>query len=324
MSEETKIEWATSTGNPWIGCTKVSPGCANCYAEKQDTMRFSKTLGGATKENPISHWGPGAPRIRTQGFWKDALRWNREHKESYDRVSKEDGNVTMIRPRIFPSLCDWLDREVPIQWLSDFLHLIHETPSLDWLLLTKRPDEFRARMLEVTKTGDREDGLSQKKVTHFGHCVAFDWLRGVFPKNVWVGTSVENQKYADIRIPQLLSIPAKLRFLSVEPMLGPVDLAYTCFNGADAFGSMPGIHWVIFGGESGPSARLSKLNWFRIGIRQCEKAKVACFVKQLGGNLSDDDLSECGRATGKSMAHPKGGDPSEWPEDLRVREFPQL
>lgn len=204
-------------------------------------------------------------------------------------------------------------------------------------------------MLEVTKCGDREDGLSKKKVSHFGHCVAFDWLRGVFPKNVWVGTSVEDQQRADERIPELLNIPAKIRFLSCEPLLGPIDLnlldmnevcevchkrvtasAFSCaahcdccVEGDEAI-CWGGLHWVIVGGESGKQARQNNLSWVRSLVQQCGDNEVPCFVKQLGGNLSDWDLSDCGLASGKSMAHPKGGDPLEWPESLRVREFPTV
>jgi protein gp37 len=128
-----------------------------------------------------------------------------------------------------------------------------------------------------------------------------------------------------------------VRFLSCEPLLGPVNLGFVendgyklnCLTGEQKDMGRPceslnqKVDWVIVGGESGKQARRCNTEWIRSIVSQCKAASVPCFVKQLGGNLSDSDLSECGRATGKSMAHPKGGDPSEWPEDLRVREFPQ-
>jgi protein gp37 len=248
MSETTGIAWADSTGNPWIGCSKVSPGCKNCYAAELDANKFSRTMGGATPTKPISHWGKGAPRVRTKAFWKDALAWERKALQAQTEYNnRHDGTLREVfkphtlpprpdRPRIFPSLCDWLDDEVPIQWLADFLKLIHDTPNLDWLLLTKRPENFRKRLQSVLdmETPDEDDFMKTWMVKMNGEPgwalnVAF-WIgisKGMkiepFP-NVWLGVSVEDQKRADERIPQLLQIPAKVRFLSVEPLLGPVDL----------------------------------------------------------------------------------------------------
>src|SRR5205085_322251 len=119
------------------------------------------------------------------------------------------------RPRIFPSLCDWLDDEVPIEWLADFLKLIHDTPNLDWLLLTKRPENWSDRIhtaFRLPNDEPLETWLS-------------GWLDGDrAPHNVWIGVSVEDQQRADERIPLLLQIPAKVRFLSVEPLLSEVNL----------------------------------------------------------------------------------------------------
>lgn len=306
MSEQTTIEWATHSWNPWEGCTKVSPGCANCYAEARN-KRFS---GGA-------NWGKGKPRRRTSpATWRNPLKWNREAEMS-EAMSAHEPNeepiFTHTRPRIFPSLCDWLDDEVPIEWLADFLKLIHDTPNLNWLLLTKRPENFTRRVGSLLSTMFLRDDWRLL------------WVEGKqAPANVWIGTSVEDQKRADERIPELLKIPAKVRFLSVEPLLGDVDLAYTCFNGADSFGSMPGIHWVIVGGESGPGARPCNVAWIRSIVGQCKAAGVPCFVKQLGSQ------PRCQNIIGEppwgelNLKHKKGGDMTEWPEDLRVREFPKL
>jgi protein gp37 len=336
MSSLTKIEWATSTGNPWIGCTKVSPGCKNCYAETLDRQRFSRTMGGGTKLNPVSHWGPGAPRYRTKTFWKHALRWNDQINSQH-----EIGNIPP-RPRIFPSLCDWLDDEVPIEWLADFLKLIHDTPNLDWLLLTKRPELFFDRLIA---TGSYLNGTDLKSGTRDGETADFieGWIQQQPPANVWLGVSVEDQPRADERIPALLKIPANLRFLSVEPLLGPVRLTSVCglsFNRNPdhtlAREDGDGIDWIIVGGESGPGARPCNIEWITSVIRQCQAAGVPCFVKQLGSDPRRDYEGEMVALSGPlsgackvrikdgplKLKHKKGGDPAEWPEALRLRQFP--
>lgn len=209
----------------------------------------------------------------------------------------------------FPSLCDY--DEVPIEWLADFLMLVIDTPNLDWLLLTKRPENVERinQALKIANWGDRD-----KKAL---------WS-GLVPHNVWLGTSVENQEMADKRIPELIKIPARVRFLSVEPMLEAIDLRSAAFNGADSIsgmeGSMEGIHWVIVGGESGPHARPCDVEWIRDIRYQCAYAKVPCFVKQLGSNSFQRTMQRDEWV----LDDPKGGDPSEWPEDLRVQEFPKL
>lgn len=321
MSETTNIEWATSTGNPWIGCTKVSPGCKNCYAATLDHNRFSRTMGGGTKEKPVSHWGKGAPRFRTKGLWKDAIKWSKAHEEWRNQPCDPKFRPAVDahpRPRIFPSLCDWLDDEVPIEWLADFLKLIHDTPNLDWLLLTKRPENF----FPLLQTIWRCNTYSQ-----FGQWVA-DWVENNSPTaNVWIGTSVEDQQRADERIPELLKIPAKVRFLSVEPLLDLVDLKLSEWA-QDSADEKPmnklteagcDISWVIVGGESGPNARPCNVEWVRSIVQQCADAAMSCFVKQLGSNPT----SSTGWAGPLRMVkHKKGGDPSEWPADLRVRQFP--
>lgn len=316
MSEGTKIQWADDTWNPWRGCTKVSLGCAHCYAETLVTTR----LGGK--------WGKGAPRQRLKDF-AAPLRWNK-----VACVCNECGETMPVwgsicigndmactceerhRRRVFSlSLGDWLDEEVPVEWLADMLKVIHDCPNLDFLLLTKRPESWKPR-LEAVK--DSQETADEDSLLH----LAENWLLGVPVANVWLGVSVENQETADRRIPELLRIPARVRFLSVEPMLGPVDVTKYLT------GSLPykpnysqtvykSIDWVIFGGESGKGARPCCLDWIRDGVAQCRAAGVAPFVKQLGS----DPLGEPPWRT-LTLNHPKGGDMAEWPEDLRVREFP--
>lgn len=317
MSDTTKIQWATSTGNPWIGCTKVSPGCKNCYASTLDENRFSRTMGGGTKENPVSHWGKGAPRFRTKGFWKNALRWNK----AAEGTRHHGGEC----PRIFPSLCDWLDEEVPIEWLADFLNLIADTPNLDWLLLTKRPELCFDRINAATRCANyKGDGRLWN-------------LAGLVPHNVWVGTSVENQEWADKRIPELLKIPAAVRFLSVEPLLGPIDLSTYLkshsfgLDGNDKSTATP--DWVIVGGESGSDARACNVEWIRAIVQDCRRDLVPVFVKQLGANIlaqglevwpNSPDFKDSGQKGYLSyrLNDSKGGDLLEWPKDLQVREYP--
>ena len=211
MSTATKIEWCDATFNPWIGCTKVSPGCAHCYAATLDSQRYSKNLGGGTKVAPVSHWGPGAPRHLTS-TWRDPIKWNRQAAPDF---AGPHPWFSGPRPRIFcASLADWLDSEVPLAWLSDLLALIRGTPHLDWLLLTKRPQNWRSRLQELASTQ-----------ADIGSQIASEWLSGRPLPNIWVGTTTEDQARADERIPLLLQIPARVRFLSCEPMLGPVDLS---------------------------------------------------------------------------------------------------
>lgn len=269
--QNTKIEWATHTFNPWIGCTKVSPGCAHCYAEARD-QRFAAGI----------HWGKGAPRQRTsESNWKQPLRWNAEAAK------------TGIRPRVFcASLADWLDDDVPADWLADLTNIIWRTPNLDWLLLTKRPENWRERLIAARGVMfadplDVADHIDR-------------WLDGNPWRNVWIGTTVEDQMRADERIPLLLDIPAGVRFLSCEPLLGPVNLLQIgvageeddhilfplageiAFEGCNEPVPCEGIHWVICGGESGKNARPMHPDWARSLRGQCQVAGVPFFFKQWG------------------------------------------
>lgn len=326
MSENTKIEWADNSWSPWRGCTKVSAGCAHCYAE---------TL---SKRNPavLGQWGKGKPRVLAKN-WNDPVKWDRQSLKRWD-AERGKGLPFSYPPRtkVFPSLCDWLDDEVPIEWLAQFLGLIQATPNLDWLLLTKRPELFRQRMLEA-QCRWQDNGATFSAIEAFQWIES--WINGNPPPNVWIGTSVEDQANADRRIPALLKIPARLRFLSVEPMLGPVDLKLMrrsfgfpqhITKDGHAVGMPQGIHWVIIGGESGPGARPCNVDWIRSGVQQCAAAGVSCFVKQVGSqaeygiptNAMGEELIDV--APSMCLKHPKGGDPDEWPEDIRVRQMPEV
>lgn len=238
--ENSKIEWTTHTFNPWIGCTKVSPGCLNCYAETLMAVRYGKV-----------EWGKGKPRARTApDNWRKPRQWNKAAAGLPER------------PRVFcASLADWLDEEVPIEWLGDLLTLIYDTPNLDWLLLTKRPENFYR--------------LEEAKIWSNYQSSVAAWIDGTPPRNVWVGTSIEDQTRAFERIPKLLDIPARVRFLSCEPLLGPLDLWLDTEDG---------IHWVIVGGESGRGARIMREEWALSLRDQCTEAGVAFHFKQWGGS----------------------------------------
>jgi protein gp37 len=250
MVENSNIEWTDHSFNPWIGCTKVSAACENCYAEKFDA-RFGHS------------WGPHVRRRTSAANWRKPLAWNKA------------AQATGKRTRVFcASLADVFDndRSITSGWRGDLWHLIHRTPHLDWMLLTKRPQNI-ARFLRPEEYGDLPA-----------------WGDG-WP-NVWLGTTVENQTEADRRIPHLLAVPAAVRFLSCEPLLGPVDLTCLHIDGLwfDALAGVmerhgpisDGLDLVICGGESGSGARPMHPDWARHLRDQCIKAGVAFHFKQWG------------------------------------------
>lgn len=311
MSKTTNIEWADSTFNPWRGCSKVSPGCAHCYITSATPLR-------------VAGYKHGQPRIRA-----GAATWRLPHKWNVDASNRE------VRPRIFPSLMDWLDADVPIDWLADFLKLIYETPNLDWLLLTKRPENFRPRILAACDWLLKRFQPGDFKLAEW----ASSWLHylGVPrpPKNVWIGVSVEDQKRADERIPQLLEIPAVARFLSMEPLLEAVDLKFAARSFGfpkhitkenRAVGMPQGIDWVIIGGESdqpGQPARPCNTAWIESILTQCRRAGVTPFVKQLGSNAVAT-LPPTRAIYPLNLKHKKGGDMTEWADELVCRQFPEV
>lgn len=240
MSENSKIEWTDHTFNPWEGCQKVSPGCDHCYAE----TRNARFAGGQAV-----NWGPGAPRRRTSAAnWRKPLAWNAAHAEFFAQHGR--------RQRVFcASLADVFDNAVDPAWRRDLFDLIELTPDLDWLLLTKRIGNV-FRMVADARS--------------------HDWLAG--RNNVWLGASIVNQAEADRDIPKLLAVPARVRFLSMEPLLGPVDLQQAHFAPV----RLPRVDWVIVGGESGPGARPMHPDWARTLRDQCGAAGVPFLFKQWG------------------------------------------
>lgn len=274
MAEKTEISWADSTFNPWVGCTKIGPGCDHCYAERDMVRR------------QFVQWGSGAPRRRTSNaYWGAPRRWN--------RIAAASGKPW----RVFcASLADVFDNEVDEHWRVDLFDLIAATPALTWMLLTKRI----------------ANALPYK-----------------LPANVWLGATVVNQLEADRDIPKLLQIPATIRWLSIEPQLGPIAIPgfdassswcpicraivadslakpHESVHGVSAFEEFdPTKHcidvpamlqWIIVGGESGPRARVLNAHWARSLRDQCAAAGVAFHFKQWG------EHSENGAHVGKKAA----------------------
>lgn len=291
MSANTKIEWCDHTFNPWIGCQKVGPGCDHCYAEAWD-RRFAVS-GHAMR------WGAHAKRTRTsQANWKLPLKWNakpfcecmdchwrgdaRDAELKTDVPGTEFGSgawrvcpnckqptLKEARQRVFcASLADVFDTQVDEQWRADLFALIRATPNIDWLLLTKRIGNAQAML-------DRAAWLTCRDRTE-----PTEWEP--LP-NVWLGATVVNQEEADRDIPKLLAVPAAKRFLSMEPLLGPVHLDQFHPTREPALPPLlDGVDWVIVGGESGPGARPMHPDWARSLRDQCAVAGVPFLFKQWG------------------------------------------
>lgn len=347
MAENSKIEWTTHSWNPWRGCTKVSPGCTNCYA---DTMskRNPKTLGV---------WGPKGNRVvAAESAWREPLKWDRLAKEAGERHRVFCASLADVFEDWQGPMLNSAGQELQHEHMGNageppammtmqdvrnrLFSLIDATPNLDWLLLTKRPENI-AKMMPPYFPG--------------GYIAEAGRMNQEGPRpNLWLGVSVENQAAADERIPELLKIPAAIRFLSVEPLLGPIEFS-NASKRADAIQqlgkkALSGIDWVIVGGESGPNCRPCRPEWIRSIVKQCKAANVACFVKQMGGNVvTRNDMVEDCFNNGESgwpdpdveydihgfredyqgadcrirLTDKKGGDMAEFPKDLRIREFPE-
>ncbi|MBB1602003.1 phage Gp37/Gp68 family protein [Variovorax sp. UMC13] len=269
MSANTKIEWADHTFNPWEGCQKVGPGCDHCYAETRNA-RFH----GGTAIN----WGPGAARRRTSAAnWYLPTRWNAQAATFLAQHGR--------RQRVFcASLADVFDNAVEDEWRADLATLISVTPDLDWLLLTKRIGNAASMLAEMFLDGP--------------------------PPNIRIGATIVNQEEAVCDIPKLLRLGLP-NFLSLEPLLGPVWIEQFLSRRCTLHGKMaaddlcdvrhargmwddygpreigpapavPGINWVIVGGESGPHARPMHPDWARALRNQCEAAGVPFLFKQHG------------------------------------------
>ncbi len=281
----TSIEWCHFTMNPWVGCTKVSAECKHCYAEVGTTARISKAKG-------LPLWGPNSHRHVTKSTWRDPIKWNRDAELAGERRRVFCASMADVFEDVTgPSVAAVAEARARL-W-----ELIGLTPWLDWLLLTKRPENV-LRMVP----------------SHF--------LGMGFPPNVWIGTTAGTQASADERIPVLLNIPARVRFVSVEPLLERVVFREHWLAGR--LGTR-GLQWVIVGGESGPHARECWVDDVEGIVDQCVAHQVPVLVKQLGAVSMESDDHHSGGSIRLSFKHPKGGDWDEWPEHLahlKRREYP--
>lgn len=248
MGKDSKIEWTSHTFNPWWGCQKVSEGCRNCYA-----LSLDHRFGG-------NHWGPTAPRkSMSEAHWKKPILWNKKAEAADERHRVFCASMADVFER---HQDDAINRELDA-YRSKLWALIEKTQHLDWLLLTKRPENHEMVPL-AWQTGSRR------------------------PPNVWLGTTAENQEQADLRIPHLLSAKwAAVRFVSYEPALGPIQLLAPGFlSGSNC------VNWVIAGAESGPQARPMLEDWAREVRDECKAARVPFFFKQRAVNGKKISLPE--------------------------------
>jgi protein gp37 len=290
MASNTSIEWCDSTWNPIRGCTRKSPGCVNCYAEVM-AARFSDP----------GQWGHGFAAMKGGDH-----RWT--------------GKVELVESQLLLPMTWRKPRRIFVNSTSDLFHEALSDETIDkvfavmafagqhtYQILTKRPErmpQYFARRDRARKTNDA--------ARSFGVALEFEdisLLLEILP-NVWLGASVEDNERARERIPLLRTTPAAVRFLSLEPLLEELKPF-----------EMTGIHQVIIGGESGPHARMFDTRWATPIIEQCAREGVACFVKQLGSNVTGPHANGVNVTTLK-LADSKGGDMAEWPKELRVRQFP--
>lgn len=288
---ETAIEWASDVWNPTTGCDRVSPGCDNCYA-----LTMAKRLKGMGQ---AKYQNDGDPRTSGPGFGLTV------HEEALDLP------LRWRKPsKIFVnSMSDLFHADVPDEFIARVFAVMARTPHHTYQVLTKRHGRMRA--LIGDNFGGGQNLLENLADEREAEALYAAW----WPlPNVHLGVSAEDQKWAEIRIPALLETAAEVRWVSAEPLLGPIDL--TPYLKADER-----LGWVVVGGESGPGARPCEPDWIRSIVGQCRDADVPVFVKQMGSVWASD--WSVGGKTVTSLGDRKGGDMQYWPEDLRVREFPQ-
>lgn len=257
MSETSNIEWTDATFNPWIGCTRVSPGCDHCYAATQDKFRHwtPEGWGGPRHRTSVANWSL-PKRWNAEAFYQCACGWRgsttKEWKGTGICCPACEGRLYPARRRVFcASLADVFDNAVDPQWRADLFALIRATPNLDWLLLTKRIGNVLT-MLPMDFNPQR------------------------YP-HVWLGATIVNPAEAYRDIPKLLTVNARVRFLSMEPLLSDADIVpYIHLDVGNT------LDWVIVGGESGPGARPMHPDWVRSLRDQCESAGVPFLFKQWG------------------------------------------
>lgn len=268
MATHSSIEWTDHTFNPWTGCTKISPGCDNCYAEA-----WSKRSGHVI-------WGKNPRKRTTDAYWKGPIIWQRKASLFHTEHGR--------RQRVFcASLADVFDNKVDRIWRADLFKLIKKTPSLDWQLLTKRPQNI-VKMLPT------------------------DWGDNGY-HNVWLGFTAEDQTRFDQRKRFLEEIPAAIWFVSYEPAIGPLRIK----------ASDPKPDWLIVGGESGHGARPMNPAWAHNIVADCRSFGVSPFFKKWGAP-GNNPLVQNGEVSSEELKtvdpHGKGGGLLN---GKLIREFPQ-
>lgn len=319
MGTKTSIAWTDSSWNPTRGCSRVSLGCGGphgqggCYAERI-AARFS---------------GPGKPYEGLATMTSSGPRWT--GKIAFIE-SALDLPLRWKKPRrIFvDSMSDLFHEKVPDEWIDRIFAVMALAPQHIFQILTKRPERMLAYCAGLGRSFAR-----LKSACPEGWAMEYEGIPLVpWPlPNVWLGGSVENQATADERIPFLLQTPAAVRWVSYEPALGPVVFTRWLHN--DVAPREPALDWIVVGGESGPGARPFDLDWARQTVTQCHGAWTTCFVKQLGArpfDLAGDGMAPLSVGLTARWEPPvgayldlqdhKGGDPDEWPDELRVREWP--
>ncbi|MDA8151514.1 MAG: phage Gp37/Gp68 family protein [Acidithiobacillus sp.] len=298
MSDKTGIAWTNATWNPVTGCTKVSQGCKHCYAERE--------------------WG------RLSANPKATTYYGREFTDIQchpDRLT--EGPIRWRKPRMIfvNSMSDLFHEKVPFEFIDEVFEVINCSPMHTFQILTKRPE----RMLEYFQRSE------------------IAWAVDDGPlDNVWLGVSVEDQVTADERIPLLLQTPAAVRWVSAEPLLNKIDLTHLELDPFNYYNALTGdtimldrtiipmentLSWVVAGGESGNAARALDARFLYALVSQCKDAGTPIFVKQLGYRFMDLDNAFYGAGIqtvdGKAkMVNRAGADLNEWPDGLRVREWP--
>jgi protein gp37 len=297
-----KIQWTEETWNPIAGCSMVSPGCTNCYAM---LMAARLEAMGLKKYSGLTVISGGRPV------------WNGEINFDERALVKP---LTTKKPTMYfvNSMSDLFHHGVTDDMIRSIFTVMALCPQHTFQVLTKRPERAKDFLNNLPPRFDAAH-IDRSFLQNLSSIET----RWPLP-NVWLGTSCENQAAADARIPMLLRTNAAVRFVSCEPLLGPITFRWASWQpfveneDGDCWylDGLRRLDWIIVGGESGPGARPCHLQWIRELVEECAAAKVACFVKQLGAE------SVWSMAGTIKLRDRKGGDPAEWPEDLRIRQMP--
>lgn len=352
MSATTKIQWTEKTWNPVIGCSRVSPGCENCYAERQ-AAHIVNMHGTGSQYARVVRYPTG---VAPQGL-RPLPRWNGEVAFLPDRLSEP---LRRRKPTMWfvNSMSDLFHERLTNEQIAAVFGVMAACPQHTFQVLTKRAERMREWFAWVD--GDQAMRSAHGPSALCAQAAEAKLGRRIFGMgpwplpNVWLGVSAEDQRRADERIPLMLQCPAAVRWVSAEPLLGPIDLTslgaaqgawdedtwsinalsgLTFCDGRNEPAEGAGLDWVVIGGESGPGARPCDVAWIRSLVRECKDAGAPAFVKQLGaepvmeGSGGERFGWPCGfevkgGRTRLLLKNRKGGDPAEWPEDLRVREWP--